>query len=69
MHTVALNHLLALATSLSLHFKEATAALPEDERKLLEDSIRAAVGGKGRGGPAVAKGQEEAPRIELRMFG
>ncbi|BGP10695.1 hypothetical protein JCM10049v2_006587 [Rhodotorula toruloides] len=69
MHTVALNHLLALATSLSLHFKEATAALPEDERKLLEDSIRAAVGGKDRGGPAVAKGQEEAPRIELRMFG
>lgn len=69
MHTVALNHLLTLASSLSLHFKEATAALSEHERKLLEDSIRAAVGGKGRGGAAVAKGQEEAPRIELRMFG
>ncbi|GEM12259.1 clathrin-coated vesicle protein [Rhodotorula toruloides] len=70
LHTIALNYLLTLATSLSLHFKEATAALPEDQRKLLEDSIRAAVGGKaGRGGPAVAKGQEEAPRIELRMFG
>lgn len=69
MHAIALGHLLALATSLSLHFKEATAALPEGQRRLLEDSIRSAVGGKGRGGPALAKGQEEAPRIELRMFG
>ncbi|GJN93690.1 hypothetical protein Rhopal_006747-T1 [Rhodotorula paludigena] len=68
IHTLALNHLLSLATSQPAHFKEVTAALPEDKRRLLEESIRAAVGG-GRGSGAAAKGAEEAPRIELKMFG
>ncbi|GAA5974285.1 hypothetical protein JCM11641_006712 [Rhodosporidiobolus odoratus] len=67
LHSVASQQLLALASAHSSAFKEATAALPDLERRLLEDSIRAAVGGGGgkvRGGLAV-----EAPRIELKLFG
>ncbi|BGP50956.1 hypothetical protein JCM10450v2_006882 [Rhodotorula kratochvilovae] len=70
MHSLALSHLLKLATAYPANFKEATSALGEEQRRLLEESIRAAVGqgsggGGGRGGAQV----EEAPRIELKMFG
>ncbi|GAA6050947.1 hypothetical protein JCM3770_005337 [Rhodotorula araucariae] len=68
LHSLALSHLLALATTHPVNFKEATVALAEEQRRLLEESIRAAVGqgagGGGRGGGHV----EEAPRIELKMF-
>ncbi|GAA5889046.1 hypothetical protein JCM6882_009727 [Rhodosporidiobolus microsporus] len=71
VHTLALNHLLTLAASHSFHFKEATAALPEDQRNLLEGSIRASLG-KGRGGAGAAggaQGKSAEPKIELRLFG
>ncbi|GAA5821540.1 hypothetical protein JCM11251_000898 [Rhodosporidiobolus azoricus] len=69
-HTLALNHLLTLATTHSANFKEATSNLPDDERSLLEGSIRAALG-KGRGGSAAMAGQGMGaePKIELRLFG
>ncbi|GAA6032931.1 hypothetical protein JCM8097_000054 [Rhodosporidiobolus ruineniae] len=70
LHPLALNHLLNLAASHSAHFKEATAGLPADERQLLEDSIRAAVGKGGRGGAAAAgQGRTAEPKIELKLFG
>ncbi|BGP19331.1 hypothetical protein JCM10213v2_007420 [Rhodosporidiobolus nylandii] len=65
-HTLALNTLLTLASSHSGAFKEATAALAEPDRKLLEDSIRAAVGGGTRKAGAARK---EEPKIELKLFG
>lgn len=62
-HTLAITHLLQLASAHSAHFKEATAALGEDQRKELEMSIRASVGGGRR-----EERREEAPKIELRSF-
>ncbi|GAA5876048.1 hypothetical protein JCM8547_003540 [Rhodosporidiobolus lusitaniae] len=66
-HHLALNHLLTLAATQSAYFKEANAALPEEQRRILEESIRAAVG-KGRSGGALGGKSVEAPRIELKLF-
>ncbi|GAA6022908.1 hypothetical protein JCM10207_006860 [Rhodosporidiobolus poonsookiae] len=65
-HTLALAHLLALAGAHSAHFKEATAALPEEKRGLLEESIRASLG---RGGGKAGREEREGPKIELKLFG
>ena len=43
-------------------------ALPDVQRKVLEDSIRAALGGGGAGARGSAP-VDEAPRIELKTFG
>lgn len=72
VHSLALNYVLQLAAAHSSHFKEATAALPEAGRKLLEESIRATVKGPGgagtRGGAGGAQTGGEAPKIELKLF-
>lgn len=66
-HTLAITHLLHLASAYSINFKEATAALGDEQRKLLEASIRAQVGG----GAGVKRAEQtnEAPKISLRSFG
>jgi hypothetical protein len=64
-HALAINHLLSIAGSHSANFKEATVALNEEERKVLEASIRASVGGGG----AREEEKKEAPKISLRSFG
>lgn len=63
-HTLAITHLLQLAAAQSVNFKEATAALGEEQRKLLESSIRAQVGGGRKLEQAT-----EAPKISLKSFG
>ncbi|KAK4701730.1 HEAT repeat-containing protein 5, partial [Phenoliferia sp. Uapishka_3] len=63
-HTLAISHLLSLASSFSVNFKEANAALSEEQRKELEASIRASV----TGGRKEEK-REEAPKISLLSFG
>ncbi|GAA5906312.1 AP-1 complex accessory protein LAA1 [Sporobolomyces salmoneus] len=72
VHSLALTYILQLAATYSLHFKEATAALPEDRRKLLEESIRATVKGGGAGSRAGGgSGQttgEGPKKIELKLF-
>ncbi|GAA5946756.1 hypothetical protein JCM3775_005235 [Rhodotorula graminis] len=68
LHSLALSHLVQLATTHPAHFKEATLALPDVQRKVLEDSIRAALGGGGAGARGSAP-VDEAPRIELKTFG
>ncbi|GAA6010487.1 hypothetical protein JCM11491_006962 [Sporobolomyces phaffii] len=71
MHALALHHLLQLAATHSAQFKEATGALREDERKLLEESIRATVrgaSGGGGGGGGGTGGSSEVPKIELKLF-
>lgn len=62
-HTLAISHLLALASSHSTNFREATAALGEEQRKELEVSIRASVGGGRK-----EEERKEAPKISLRAF-
>jgi hypothetical protein len=64
-HTIAISHLLVIASLHSANFKEATVALNEEEKKVLEVSIRASVGG----GAAREEQTKEAPRISLKMFG
>lgn len=64
-HTLGITHLLNLAATYSGNFKEATAALPEEQRKLLEASIRAQVSGPGGKRP---QERAEAPTISLKMF-
>lgn len=70
MHALALHHLLQLAATHSVQFKEATGALREDERKLLEESIRATVRGasSGSAGGGGTGGSNEVPKIELKLF-
>ncbi|GAA5946242.1 hypothetical protein JCM3765_000165 [Sporobolomyces pararoseus] len=72
VHSLALSYLLQLASTYSIHFKEATAALPEDQRKLLEESIRASVKGsggtRGGGGGGARNESLETPKIELKLF-
>lgn len=63
MHAFAIAHLLQLASTQSLHFKEATSALGDEQRRLLESSIRAQVG-SGRSESSRA----EAPKIALKSF-
>lgn len=68
--SIATNHLVSLATTCPSHFKEATAALESEQRSLLEDSIRTALGQGSKRNPATAgHAAEEAPRISLKMFG
>lgn len=68
--SIATNHLVSLATTCPSHFKEATAALESEQRSLLEDSIRTALGQGSKRNPAAAgHAAEEAPRISLKMFG
>lgn len=62
-HSLAVAHLLQLASTQPLNFKEATAALSDDQRRLLESSIRAQVG-TGRGEAS----RSEAPKIALKIF-
>lgn len=62
-------HLVALATSAPSHFKEATAALDAGDRTLLEESIRSALGQGSKRTAAGSHAADEAPRIELKMFG
>lgn len=62
-HTLAVSHLLALAGSHSVNFREATAVLGEEQRKVLETSIRASVGGARK-----EEERKEAPKISLKMF-
>ncbi|GAA5989051.1 hypothetical protein JCM10908_006285 [Rhodotorula pacifica] len=71
LRSIASAHLVSLATSAPAHFKEATGALEPDDRTLLEESIRFALGqGPKRSAAGNNAGaQEEAPRIELKMFG
>ncbi|GAA5857242.1 hypothetical protein JCM9279_001817 [Rhodotorula babjevae] len=68
LQSLALSHLVQLATALPANFKEATASLPDVQRRLLEESIRAALGAGGAGARGGAQ-VDEAPRIELKMFG
>ncbi|SGY43227.1 BQ5605_C001g00003 [Microbotryum silenes-dioicae] len=63
-HTLAIKHLIQLASSNSSSFKEATFSLSEEQRTTLETSIRAQVGGTRR-----VEVKEEAPKISLKMFG
>ena len=63
LHALAISHLLQLASTQSSHFKEATAALSDEKRRVLESSIRAQVG-SGRAGNVRA----EAPKIALKSF-
>ncbi|SDA02873.1 BZ3501_MvSof-1269-A2-R1_Chr11g02774 [Microbotryum saponariae] len=63
-HTLAITHLIQLASSNSSSFKEATFSLSEEQRTTLETSIRAQVGGTRR-----VEVKEEAPKISLKMFG
>lgn len=62
---MALVHLLNLASSYSTAFKEVTLILSEEQRKVLEGSIRARVGK----GSKREEERKEAPKIELRSFG
>lgn len=64
-HDMALVHLLNLASSYSTAFKEVTLILSEEQRKVLEGSIRARVGK----GSKREEERKEAPKIELRSFG
>lgn len=64
IHVLALGHLVSIAGSHSVNFKEAAAALDEDQRKILETSIRASVGGGRR-----EEERKEAPKISLKSFG
>ncbi|GAA5933813.1 AP-1 complex accessory protein LAA1 [Sporobolomyces koalae] len=74
LHSLALSHLLRLASMHSANFREATGGLGEHERKVLEDSIRATVvqpAGSNRvgGGKGFNDGtKDEQPRIELKLF-
>ncbi|KAM0751074.1 ARM repeat-containing protein [Meredithblackwellia eburnea MCA 4105] len=63
-HVLAITHLLTLASNYSANFKEATAILSESQKKDLETSIRASVGGRGG-----ADKKDEAPKISLKSFG
>lgn len=72
VHSLAVSYLLQLASAHPIHFKEATGILPEDQRKLLEESIRATMrgggGGTRGGGGAGQNGVGEVPKIELKLF-
>lgn len=62
--TVAVSHLLTLATTWPVAFKEAAAKLDQEVRDTLEGSIRQAVGGKKAASqPGIVK-----PQISLRSF-
>lgn len=63
-HRLAISHLLTLASSSPINFKEATTGLSEEQKSLLEVSIRASVGGTKRD-----EEKKEEPKISLRMFG
>ena len=69
LRPIASAHLVALATSSPSHFKEATAALDAGDRTLLEESIRSALGQESKRTAAGSHAADEAPRIELKMFG
>lgn len=62
-HTLAITHLVSLASTYSVYFKEAAAALSEEQKKELETSIRASMGGARR-----EEKKDEAPKISLRAF-
>lgn len=63
-HALAISHLLQLAATHSVNFKEAASALSAHQRTLLESSIRAQVGGGKKAEQAM-----EAPKISLKSFG
>ncbi|SCV73304.1 BQ2448_7230 [Microbotryum intermedium] len=63
-HTLAITHLIQLASSNSSSFKEATLNLTEEQRTTLETSIRAQVGRTRK-----VETKDEAPKISLKMFG
>ncbi|GAA5882646.1 hypothetical protein JCM3774_004088 [Rhodotorula dairenensis] len=70
LRPIASAHLVSIAASAPSHFKEATAALEADKRSLLEESIRSALGqGSKRTAAGTSHAADEAPRIELKMFG
>ncbi|BGP57657.1 hypothetical protein JCM8202v2_005301 [Rhodotorula sphaerocarpa] len=69
LRPAATSHLVSLASTVPSHFKEATAALDPEERVRLEECIRSALGQGARRHAAVGTPSEEAPRIELKMFG
>lgn len=69
LRPAATSHLVSLASTAPSHFKEATAALDPEERVRLEECIRSALGQGARRHAAVGTPSEEAPRIELKMFG
>lgn len=63
-HILSISQILALAASNSTNFKEATAGLDDEQKKILETSVRASVGGSRK-----AEEVREAPKISLKLFG
>ena len=66
LHQVSVMALLGLAQGAPKAFRDATLAMPEDERGRLERAIRSAVGGQAKVAPATGV---EKKGIELRSFG
>ncbi|KAI5476389.1 Armadillo-type fold domain containing protein [Pseudohyphozyma bogoriensis] len=62
-HALAISHLVSLASSFSVNFKEANAALGEEQRRVLESSIRRTVGG----GSGAREEKREQPKISLKF--
>lgn len=74
IHSLALSYLLQLAQNYSGHFKEAMGGLGEEERRVLEESLRGSFaqgrggGNAGVGGRTMGGGGEEKKKIELKLF-
>lgn len=63
-HVLSISHILSLAASNSTNFKEATLGLNDEQKKTLEASVRASVGGGKK-----EEERKEAPKISLKLFG
>lgn len=64
LHSVVVNHLVSLATTAPQPFKEATGKLEAEQKEVLENAIREAIGGSS-GGKAT---KDTKPTIALRSF-
>lgn len=65
VHTLAINHLLKLATQSPNSFKEATSSLTDAAKEKLETSIRQAVASRQNN----SKTTTAKPQISLKSFG